>query len=185
MSSEHKSDALLVATRDTTAYVRVVGRGSFSISTSLKRFCNGAMEKGCARFVLDMIKCESMDSTFMGVLAGIALRLKKSGSGGMVMINTSQRTDALLRILGLNQLIDSSQAGVATKLAVASQDAMSEVEKLDNGTEPSRRETAQTMLEAHEDLIEISTDNLPKFKDVITYLKEDLEEQDDLERGSN
>jgi hypothetical protein len=33
---------------------------------------------------------------------------------------------------------------------------------------------AQTILEAHEALIQIAPANLPKFKDVIQYLKDDL-----------
>ena len=33
---------------------------------------------------------------------------------------------------------------------------------------------AETMLEAHETLIKTASENLPKFKDLIQYLKEEL-----------
>jgi hypothetical protein len=40
--------------------------------------------------------------------------------------------------------------------------------------EEDRTARAQTMLEAHEALITTAPENLPKFKDVIEYLKEVL-----------
>ena len=40
--------------------------------------------------------------------------------------------------------------------------------------EEDRTARAQTMLEAHEALIKTASDNLPKFKDLIEYLKEEL-----------
>ena len=40
--------------------------------------------------------------------------------------------------------------------------------------ENSTRVTAETMLEAHENLVKLSPENLPKFKDVLTFLREDL-----------
>jgi hypothetical protein len=39
------------------------------------------------------------------------------------------------------------------------------------------------MLEAHEKLVEICPDNLPKFKDVLTYLRDDIKKQSDAETG--
>jgi hypothetical protein len=41
----------------------------------------------------------------------------------------------------------------------------------------NRKTTAETMLEAHEDLVRVSPENLPKFKDVLTFLREDLEQE--------
>src|SRR5258708_7663607 len=40
--------------------------------------------------------------------------------------------------------------------------------------EEDRTARAQTMLEAHEALIKTAPENLPKFKDVIEYLEEEL-----------
>jgi anti-sigma B factor antagonist len=34
--------------------------------------------------------------------------------------------------------------------------------------------TTRTMIDAHETLVAIAPENLPKFKDVLTYLREDL-----------
>jgi hypothetical protein len=39
---------------------------------------------------------------------------------------------------------------------------------------PTREEAAPTILEAHENLIEFDPRNVPKFKDVVEFLREDL-----------
>ena len=42
------------------------------------------------------------------------------------------------------------------------------------GTE--KKERAETMLEAHEALCEVAPENLSRFKDVLDYLKQDLDQ---------
>ena len=39
---------------------------------------------------------------------------------------------------------------------------------------PTRAEAAPTILEAHENLMEFDPRNVPKFKDVVEFLREDL-----------
>ena len=41
--------------------------------------------------------------------------------------------------------------------------------------QPSPRQRGELMLEAHQSLIEADPANLPKFTDVITFLKQDLD----------
>ena len=98
-------DKLWVAIQEETAFVHVQGRGSFKISSALKQFGNAMLENGCRHIILDMIDCVGMDSTFMGVLAGLAFRLKQLGGGEIIMVNLSLRTRGLLATLGLDQII--------------------------------------------------------------------------------
>ena len=70
----HPADVLLVATDGNTALVRVQGRGSFKVSAIMKEFATAMIDRGCNALVLDMANCIGMDSTFMGVLAGLAFR---------------------------------------------------------------------------------------------------------------
>ena len=168
------ADRILVTVQGTTAYIRVVGRGSFKISTSLKEFGRAAIERGCRYLALDMADCVGMDSTFMGVLAGLAMDLKRRGGGRIVMVNLSIRTRGLLGTLGLDQVIEPHMTGsMPDDLKAAfggGGPAMAPVA----GEEESQRSTAETMLEAHENLVALSPENLPKFKDVLTFLREDL-----------
>src|SRR3954469_4232932 len=66
--------------------VRIDGRASFQNSTCLRDFITEMLARGKTRFVLDFQHCASMDSTFLGVLAGAAIELKKSAPGGSIVV---------------------------------------------------------------------------------------------------
>ena len=173
MAMEAKAaDKLLVAKDARHAFVRVVGRGSFKVSPALKEFATAALTGDCMELVLDLRDCIGMDSTFMGVLAGIALRLR-ARNGRVVMINLSSRTRGLLGTLGLDQVVVPYLAGETPPELASLSSAESPLVALSD-RERSTRETAETMLEAHQNLVELSPDNLPKFKDVLAFLREDL-----------
>ena len=71
--------------------VRVSGRACFQNSACLRDFVTEILRQGKSRFVLDFEKCESMDSTFLGVLAGVALDLKRRPGGGPTSRSPSGR----------------------------------------------------------------------------------------------
>jgi anti-anti-sigma factor len=174
-AEQQPADKLLVAIDQDIAFVRVQGRGSFKVSTALKDFASAAIESGATQMVLDMNQCVGMDSTFMGVLAGLAFRLKDKPNSRIIMVNLSLRTRGLLATLGLDQVIEPYMAGVIPehlkgRLPEGTEHALT---SLDTTTD-STHQTTQTMLEAHENLVQLSPENLPKFKDVLTFLREDL-----------
>jgi anti-anti-sigma regulatory factor len=160
----------MVGIQGATAFIRVAGRGSFKVSPALKKFAQGALDQRCRQIFVDMGPCVGMDSTFMGVLAGLALRMKREGVGRVVMYNLSAKNRALVQTLGLDRLVRMHDAAGGGDEGLP---AETEMRPLGTG-EATRRATAETMLEAHEDLIRIQPENLPKFKDVLAYLKEDL-----------
>ena len=167
------TDSLLVAIADDRALIRVVGRGSFKSSSALKKFGVLAIEKGCREVRMDLESCAGMDSTFMGVVAGLAVRLRREKNGDLVMFNMNPKNLNLIRTLGLDRLVRSFEAAAPAGQSEAPSVPARELSKLE--AEPAdKRMTAETMLEAHEELIRLLPENLPKFKDVIAYLKEDL-----------
>ncbi len=159
------ADSLDVAIQGPDAYVRVSGRGSFKGGPALKQFGTAALERGCRRIIVEMTACVGMDSTFMGVLAGLALMARKK-SGVVIMRGVSDKNAGLIRTLGLSQLVtmESASAGPAPTGNTLS-------------TTTDKLTLTETMLSAHETLVGVSADNLPKFKDVLAYLKEDLNKQ--------
>ncbi len=161
-----------------TALVRVEGRGSFKVSTALKEFGHGSLDAGCTTAVLDMARCIGMDSTFMGVLAGWAVRLRQQPGGRMVLANLTPRTRALVATLGLDQLVLAYEPGGLPE-ELHSVVALSEGLDVLQPRSESRRTTTETMIEAHENLVQLSGENVPRFKDVLTYLREDLHRKQD------
>ncbi len=173
------ADRLLVTIQQECALACVHGRGSFKNAPSLKRFSYSAFDHGCALLLLDMSQCCGMDSTFMGVLAGIAGRLKSVPDGRVVAINLSAKNMSLLTTLGLDRLIeiygtDDTPPSIAHYLI----DAAAQGETA--GDDSGKRNTLTTMLEAHRELADVSTDNLTRFRDVISYLEQDLKQLDEV-----
>jgi anti-sigma B factor antagonist len=175
--SARPQDEILVAVRQRCAMVKVNGRGSFKAGPSLKRFGAAVVDKGCTQIIFDMEQCLAMDSTFMGVLAGLALRLQRaSDDGRVVAMNLTPKTASLLETLGLDRLVECYQAGnLPDKLRVCLNNLL-ELENLAADGEDEKRDSLETMLEAHQDLVEAAPENLTRFRDVIAYLDQDLKE---------
>ena len=159
--------SILVGTALKTVWIRVEGKGSFLNSTGLKEFAREMQNRGYREFVVDLKNCPVMDSTFMGTLAGISLRLKELGQGQLQVMNLNDRNRDLLTNLGLDRLftIDQRPAEVTSQEAVQQPLAPVATDKVTQ---------AQTMLEAHEACVEANPENAAKFKDVLEYLKQDL-----------
>jgi anti-anti-sigma regulatory factor len=149
--------------------VKVEGKGSFLNSGNLKEFAREMLNRGYREFVIDLADCAMMDSTFMGTMASVALRLKELGRGHLHVVHCGNRSRELLSGLGLDHIFDIHANGTTAP----------ECEALERGSKDRSRDTkkqeqAQTMLEAHEALCEAAPENLFRFKDVLDYLKQDL-----------
>ena len=149
-------------------WVRVEGKGSFLNSGNLKEFAQEMVNRGYREFIIDLQNCAMMDSTFMGTMAGVALRLKELGQGHLHVVHCGARSHELLSGLGLDQIFDIHTNGSAAPAC----------ELLNNEPQPAldaeKRAQAKTMLEAHEALCQAAPANLSRFKDVLDYLKQDL-----------
>ena len=159
--------SILVGTTAKTVWVRVEGKGSFLNSTGLKDFAREMVNRGFREFIMDLKNCPVMDSTFMGTLAFIALRLRELGQGQLRVININDRCRDLLANLGLDQLFTIDQKAPTPLASQAAQ------QPLEAGA-TDKTAQAQTMLEAHEACVEANPENAAKFKDVLEYLKQDL-----------
>jgi anti-anti-sigma factor len=153
---------------DTLGLARVHGRGSYKVSPTLKKFATRMLDEGRLKLVVDVERCEGMDSTFMGTLAGISQRLTKAGGEPVYMTSVSPKLHQLMKTLGLDRLVriqpESWKAGEATE-------TLSEPESPELGS----LESAEHILEAHETLVEISPENLSKFEDCLLYLRQDVQ----------
>ena len=150
-------------------WVRVEGKGSFLNSGNFKEFAQEMVNRGYREFIIDLEHCAMMDSTFMGTMAGVALRLKELGHGHLHVVHCGTRSQELLSGLGLDQIFD-----IHTNGSSAPECQMLEREHDHDVMEARKREQAKTMLEAHQALCEAAPENFLRFKDVLDYLKQDL-----------
>jgi anti-sigma B factor antagonist len=150
--------------------VRIEGRASFQNSSCLRDFISEMLARGKTRFVLDFQRCASMDSTFLGVLAGAAIELRKlTPNGSIVVSRVGQRNLELMRNLGLHRL-----------LTIDAGDFPLSFQKCDTPLEPkacSDVENARMVLEAHENLVSADESNRSKFQDVLAFLRNRVEQK--------
>ncbi|HJT81103.1 MAG TPA: STAS domain-containing protein [Chthoniobacterales bacterium] len=164
--------SIQVGTNGPAVWVRLEGKGSFLNSGSLKEFAQEMVNRGYREFIVDLQNCVMMDSTFMGTLAGVALRLKELGNGHLHVVHCGTRSRELLSGLGLDQIFDIHAGGVAApKCSDLDGDEAAHV------SPEQKREQAQTMLDAHQALCEAAPENFTRFKDVLDYLKQDLHQK--------
>lgn len=179
--SDDHQESLQVAILDHTAYVRIMQRGSFKVSSELKQFGTAAVEHGAKDVVFDLRQCIGMDSTFMGVVAALAFKLKQENDGHVIMVGLSDRTRGLLSTLGLDQLVEPYMDGdMPDSFRPVLENPDSPLKNVEPG-QANRRETTEVMYEAHSTLVQMFPQNEPRFKDVLTFLKEDLQREDDGE----
>lgn len=142
-------------------WIRVEGRGSFQNSPALRDFSKKLIEEGRRQFVVDLRNCPAMDSTFMGTLAGLAIRLRDTCAGELWVVNRNDRNAELLAGLGLDPLF-SHRPLSAAQPAVCKEAIYCPADK---------NATREVMHEAHVACITVDPRNADKFKDVIEHLK--------------
>lgn len=162
-----------VAVVDHTAFVKIPGRANFTSSADFKTLVTELRGRGVDHYVLDLGECVTMDSTFLGVLAGMVLRhadgketTSDSARLRLDLLNPNARIADLLENLGVVHLFNIlHQENPCTAI----------FEPVDNTQPaPSRVDVSKTCLEAHETLMRINPDNILKFKDVAQFLAEDI-----------
>ncbi len=145
--------------------VRIDGRASFANCGCLRDFFAEMTRQGKRRFVLDFQGCGSMDSTFLGVLAGAAMQLRKqSPAGELLLVRVSERNLELIRNLGLHRLATVESGDFAMDFQSGGVQALSEQKR-------NELESAKLVLEAHENLVNSDASNAEKFQDVLAFLR--------------
>lgn len=160
---------ILVACRDQTAYLKVSGKGSFKNAKLARNFYEASLRDGATRIIFDLAQCSHMDSTFMGMMAAVASEQKRLGYASPIVIHLSPRNRELLETLGLDRIIE-----IPTE---APENLEADLIHLQGGEESTKEEAARTMLEAHEKLIDLDERNRSKFRDVVEYLRDKLESE--------
>jgi anti-anti-sigma factor len=136
----------------------------------LRDFISEMLARGKTKFVLDFQHCASMDSTFLGVLAGAAIELRKNApAGSIVVTRVGHRNLELMRNLGLHRLITIDSGD----FAMSFQNCNTPLE----GKKCSEIENARMVLEAHENLVSADESNRTKFQDVLAFLRNRVEQK--------
>jgi anti-sigma B factor antagonist len=158
---------LWVAVSDSVVSLRISGWANSVCSVDFKILVHELWQKGYRQYVFDLSDCRLMDSTFLGVLAGLGLRSQEANDGArpvpIQLMNPNGRIRDLLDNMGIAHLFTTADGSApAAHYAESSPCAHTPAE------------VSRTALEAHETLMSINPANVPKFKEVTQFLADDL-----------
>ena len=157
-----KNEDLQISAFEGGYAVKVTGRANFDYAVPLRELAGQLAPDNWLQ--IDLENCETMDSTFMGVLTMIALKLRKSGSRAMIL-GADENLQKLLDDLGVLKLFnlvteDENTSGGKSVEVASNSDMLT---------------TAQTVAEAHRALVGADSSNAEKFKQVIEFADQDVE----------
>src|SRR5205814_740452 len=153
---------IMVSVGDHCAVIKISGRANFTSSVDFKTLLSELLQKGYTRFMLDVADCALMDSTCLGVLAGLGLKLNAPQPDNLErtieLLNPNPRIAELLENLGVLHLFKiSSQAAINPEEKAGAKEV--------KPANPDREEVTRTCLEAHQTLMQINPENVSRFKD--------------------
>jgi anti-anti-sigma regulatory factor len=155
---------LEVARAEDAVYVRVHGYGSFAVAKPLREFTEAGLAAGCRKFLIDLSDAASCDSTFLGVLAGLAAQT--GGEGWIQLINANPQTTKVMTDIGITRMMRLRTDPVELP------DVPLQRLEAELGTPQERVRTAA---EAHRNLLPLDAENEARFRGVLDILERELD----------
>jgi anti-anti-sigma factor len=164
--SDPAQPTFLVSAYSDPIVVQVNGKANYLNCNAFREFIEKVIAGGSRKLFIDFENCKGMDSTFLGILAGTAIQLRKlTPLGELIVGNLSKRNYELICNLGLQNLLTISKDQVAASKTF---DALKNQEVSD----------AKNILKAHENLTAADQENVGKFQDVIAFLRNQVDKQE-------
>ncbi|PIP59211.1 MAG: hypothetical protein COX01_04245 [Verrucomicrobia bacterium CG22_combo_CG10-13_8_21_14_all_43_17] len=143
--------------------LKIKGRASYLNCNPLNDFFDSMRMKSVQRIIIDFEDCTGMDSTFLGLITGVALEFQEADEEAcLALCHLGKRNWDLVHNLGLDKILQVIDNGITN-------DGKSE--ELQPVTSNKQVADSKTILKAHENLVIIQGSNESKFQDVITFLK--------------
>lgn len=170
-------EAVYYRTEDRIVYIRATGHVTALVCPPLKTAVFERLDAAPAveKVYLDLSGCEYMDSTFLGLIVGTQKRFARIVGGkpgackAIVLLGVNEACKGLLRTIGVLGMVELSDEKVPfpAELARLSGDG---------------RASARFLLDAHEDLSELSPENRKRFATLNSVLKSAVDSEEKKDR---
>jgi len=146
-------------------YARITGLANMNNCMTFQDFSTVLLESGYERVIVDLARCTGMDSTFLGVLAGMATHIEERKAPLVVIVNASPSNLETLDDVGLTSFVEVHKEAVD----------IPEIEtyRIDDDTVPDM-DRVEFIKECHEKLICIDERNQQKFGPLIQAMAAEL-----------
>ncbi len=164
------TDSISTCRHGEFSWIRCEGKGSFLNSHHMKRCAEAEIGEGVVHLVIDLSQCTGMDSTFMGTMAGIAMKLTKLPNGQLDVANPGEKNRNSLEDLGL---------GVLMQIDPENAEWQSQLDEIEDKLKPcaipaEKTDSAQHVLDSHKKLCEADGKNTEKFGTVLEFLEAEV-----------
>jgi anti-anti-sigma factor len=153
---------VLHASHDGVHVLRYIGDIRYTLTPSINHFLEAVFAgPKPAGFVIDLTQTDSIDSTNLGQLARIAMRMQELDAPRVTVVSNRTDINSVLTSMALDEIFDivddtGLAAGAAEELPQADAD---------------RETLARTLIDAHRALMELSEHNVEMFRDVVASLE--------------
>ena len=142
-------------------------------SPHLKSWADDQLKSGTVHIVIDLEHCTGMDSTFMGTMAGLAMRLMKTSGGMLEIASANEKNSQALEDLGLSSLMKINPDEASW---IGQEDQMRKLLTAYGQINSSDR--TKHVFDAHKTLCEADDSNQDKFSTVLECLEAELQARD-------
>ncbi len=160
----------LLAASGSIIFVRVVGLATMNNSFYLQEVLEDSRGRGFRQFTFDLARCGGFDSTFMGMLLGLAQEMAAPSAPArsaceVVVVNADSSHRKLLAGVGVDRMVQIHPEAV--------QFPEVELRRLeDRPDDPKRR--IRAIISAHESLVRLGGPNREKFGTLLDGLKREF-----------
>lgn len=147
-----------------TGVIRFEGTISYTIANAIERFLDDLFARNAfTRLIVDLNDTESIDSTGLGLLARIANGVRRRDGSRPLLFSTQPDINTLISSICLDTVFTLCDGPPPVLPGTA----------LPAGN-PSEREIAQTILEAHRVLSDMNDGNRAMFQNVVDAFEKEL-----------
>jgi anti-anti-sigma factor len=166
-------EAVYCKSEQRVIYAKATGHVTALVCPPLKAaiFDRLGAEPAVEKIYLDLSSCEYMDSTFLGLIVGTQKRFARlpgrAGGGMIVLLGVNEACKGLLRTIGVLGMVELSDEEVPFP---------ADLPRLSG----EARASARFLLDAHEELSGLSSENQRRFSTLTTVLKGAVEAEEGL-----
>ena len=160
---------VMVGSIDTAYVVKVVGRGTMEYCSDLFEYLSMKVTNEQVENVyFELSEATYLDSSFIGVIVSIQKKIQKLRGTDVMILNPSEKVKEILNTMGLIEILPIQENNTLKNLEITK-----EIEqKLEK-----KYKDIRILLESHQNLMEINSENKKRFSLVEEMLKKELERQ--------
>ncbi len=149
-----------------SVYARIIGLANMNNCMTFQDFSTVLLDSGYERIIVDLAQCTGMDSTFLGVLAGMATHGQDQKPDRVVVVNASPDNIETMDGVGLTNFLEIRSERIEVPAI--------ETYRIDDETVPDI-DRVEFIKGAHEKLVNMDKRNQEKFGALIRAMQSELD----------